>query len=218
MPRRYLVWVIVMVTSIGVLINVLKFYLHLRMPIAAYDPRGRYLAFAASIAPVPCREDLAKLAETKFKYTGNAAEIGVHRGDFAERNLRAWSGEYFAVDMWKKSYSLPQLSEPFTEHYHEAKFKLDPFGPRAHMIRSDSVTAARNFKDGYFDWIYLDAGKAPDQVMADLRAWWPKLRPGGLFSGDDYGDYRETPFLHVNRTMVYYHDAWKYKWGVALSV
>lgn len=91
--------------------------------------------------------------------------------------------------MWKKTYSLPQLSEPLTAH-HEAKFKIDPFGSRAHKIRSDSVTTARKFKDGYFDWIYLDARKTQDQVMADMRAWWPKLRSGGFFGGHYYSDYR----------------------------
>src|SRR5437868_3698464 len=36
------------------------------------------------------------------------------------------------------------------------------------------------------DTIHLDAAHDYDSVARDLRAWWPVLRPGGLFIGDDY--------------------------------
>ena len=32
-----------------------------------------------------------------------------------------------------------------------------------------------------------------------MHAWWAKLRPGGLLSGDDYGDVRDTPYLAAER-------------------
>lgn len=34
--------------------------------------------------------------------------------------------------------------------------------------------------------IHLDGGHDYDSVIADLRAWWPVLAPGGLMIGDDY--------------------------------
>ena len=38
-----------------------------------------------------------------------------------------------------------------------------------------------------------------DAVIADLTAWYPKVRKGGLLSGDDYGDAEETPFMTTSR-------------------
>lgn len=37
------------------------------------------------------------------------------------------------------------------------------------------------------DAIHLDGGHEYGSVAADLRAWWPLLKPGGLLIGDDYG-------------------------------
>ena len=31
-----------------------------------------------------------------------------------------------------------------------------------------------------------------DAVCADLAAWWPKIRPGGLLTGHDYDIYLDT--------------------------
>lgn len=39
-----------------------------------------HLKFLATLPPLPCREDLAALAQTYFVRTGRAAEIGVYQG------------------------------------------------------------------------------------------------------------------------------------------
>jgi cephalosporin hydroxylase len=36
------------------------------------------------------------------------------------------------------------------------------------------------------DLVYIDAGHAEHEVAADLEAYWPLLRPGGVMIGDDY--------------------------------
>jgi len=36
------------------------------------------------------------------------------------------------------------------------------------------------------DVLHIDAGHDYLSVMADLKAWWPQLRPGGALIGDDY--------------------------------
>ncbi|GJD35397.1 class I SAM-dependent methyltransferase [Methylobacterium aerolatum] len=52
----------------------------------------------------------------------------------------------------------------------------------------DSVNAAElmRLRGVTADVIHLDAGHEEASVAADLRAWWPVLRPGGLFIADDY--------------------------------
>ena len=64
--------------------------------------------------------------------------------------------------------------------------------------------------------MYIDALHTEAALERDLNAWWPKVRPGGLVSGDDYGDAdaRSTGFLRF-RTKAATGGIAKYtNWGV----
>lgn len=49
-----------------------------------------------------------------------------------------------------------------------------------------SIDAAPLLKDGYFDYIYIDARHDYCAVQEDIEAYWPKVRPGGILAGHDY--------------------------------
>ena len=49
-----------------------------------------------------------------------------------------------------------------------------------------SMEAAEDFGDGSLDFVYIDANHKYVNVSLDLRAWWPKVRPGGVLCGHDY--------------------------------
>ena len=53
--------------------------------------------------------------------------------------------------------------------------------------RSASADAAAQFEDASLDWVYVDGNHLYDYVWADLELFAPKIRPGGLLAGDDYG-------------------------------
>jgi predicted O-methyltransferase YrrM len=61
--------------------------------------------------------------------------------------------------------------------------------PVRHIIRDvhaePSVEAAKRYRDGSLDFVFIDAAHATDSALADLEAWWPKLRPGGMLAGHD---------------------------------
>ena len=50
-----------------------------------------------------------------------------------------------------------------------------------------SVEAAASYPDGYFDLVFIDASHVEADVRADITAWRPKVRGGGILSGHDYG-------------------------------
>lgn len=52
-----------------------------------------------------------------------------------------------------------------------------------------------HFKNESLDWIYIDALHTYGASLRDMQVWYSKLKPGGLFSGDDYGDSKDTPYL-----------------------
>lgn len=153
-----------------------------------------HLSFLSWLPVVPCREDLAELADRHFRRTGKAAEVGVFRGDLARHNLRHWRGEYHGIDAWQFRPLDSLLDKNYKDeatnlnNFKAAQASVAEFGSRAHLTRSLSTAAAATFANCSFDWIYIDALHSYEALKSDLHAWWPKLRAGGLLSGDDFGD------------------------------
>ena len=55
------------------------------------------------------------------------------------------------------------------------------------VIQAESVRAADEVADASVDWVFIDALHDYRSVRDDIRAWAPKVKPGGLISGHDYG-------------------------------
>ena len=54
------------------------------------------------------------------------------------------------------------------------------------IIEGDSAESADQFAYESLDAIFIDAAHDYDSVVKDLAAWYPKLRPDGIFCGHDY--------------------------------
>jgi predicted O-methyltransferase YrrM len=70
-----------------------------------------------------------------------------------------------------------------------ARFEDERRQGRVVVHRETSVDAAAAVADGSLDWVYVDGDHTYDGVRSDLEAWAPKLEPGGLLMGDDYGSF-----------------------------
>ena len=71
--------------------------------------------------------------------------------------------------------------------YTDLQYTLEKeFPGRYELHRGYSLDVARQFKDNFFDFIYLDARHDYDGIKEDLEAWWPKLKTGGLMAGHDF--------------------------------
>jgi hypothetical protein len=55
-------------------------------------------------------------------------------------------------------------------------------------LKLRSPGAAQNFLNGSLQFIFIDAAHDYGSVTADLKAWWPKVAPGGRMAGHDYNN------------------------------
>ena len=96
-------------------------------------------------------------------------------------------GKFYAVDSWDggvelqdyKIVRIGKLKETFLEN-------MKPLGNKIEPIQSISWEAADYFENGSIDFCYIDAGHTYDCVSKDLKAWYPKVKEGSYFGGDDY--------------------------------
>ena len=169
------------------------------------------------------RGELAHVCN-KLGLTGNAVEIGVWHGGFSRHNLLTWQGsKYYMIDAWtfrandtvNGEISKDKNLDVGKKHDYDYSIAVDTVRPwlqsrRAVVMRRYAEAAVHEFADEFFDWIYVDAGHEYANVMRDLRMWFPKLKRGGMLSGDDFADEADT---FPNKTS---HS--KMRWGVKSAV
>jgi len=99
---------------------------------------------------------------------------------------------YYMVDPWRPYTKgtdrcfLQRTPERWEELYQLVLERVAPF-PAAQIVRLSSLKAARHFKPATFDLVFIDGDHSYEAVMADIAAWEPLVRPGGILSGHDYG-------------------------------
>jgi hypothetical protein len=123
------------------------------------------------------RNELGAFYQEHFK-TGVGAEIGVQFGLFSEQILKDWKGALLCVDYWQDQAIM-----------NDAKRRLDD--GRVTFIHDDTLKAAQQSLPESLDFVFIDAGHQYEEVKADLEAWFPKVRKGGVVSGHDYVKYQD---------------------------
>lgn len=119
---------------------------------------------------------------------GAGVEVGVLHGCFAAQMLPVWQGQaYWMVDIWENyEGSLNKVQDGQFDLFRAQCAEIAQAYPIAKLIRCMSVNAANSFADNSLDWVYIDANHDYKPVLEDLDAWYPKVKPGGLFGGHDF--------------------------------
>ena len=115
-------------------------------------------------------------------------EVGTLRGKTAAQLLGIYPRlTLMCVDSWETHALRPLVDESPAEIEAAARAAIRPYSPRGFIFKDTSLQAAAASPRDRFDFVYLDAGHTAPEVFADMAAWWPTVKPGGLLMGHDYG-------------------------------
>ena len=131
-------------------------------------------------------------------------EVGVWKGASAvtmakEIKRLGLDAVVIAIDTWLGSSEhylwekfIPDLDFEFgyPRLYHKfaANICKEDLAAQVVPLALDSINAFQLLKEKAIrpDVLHIDAGHDYLSVMADLKAWWPQLKDGGILIGDDY--------------------------------
>lgn len=121
--------------------------------------------------------------------TGHGVEVGVQRGEFSAHIRRYWHGtKLYMIDPWAPYYG--GTGENATGHLDNmaaARAAMSGFSKDSYeLVRTTSVNATTVVTPTSLDFVYLDADHSYEAVKEDIKAWWPKIKPGGILAGHDW--------------------------------
>lgn len=97
---------------------------------------------------------------------------------------QAKSTDFMSVDRW-----LP-YADVFTEETlalsKAAAYRASESTANHSILEMESTKAAQMFQDQSIDVVYLDGDHSDAGIRADLAAWAPKVKIGGILAGHDY--------------------------------
>jgi predicted O-methyltransferase YrrM len=125
------------------------------------------------------------------KLLNRAAEIGVAEGRTSLQFMNWGFKKLYLVDVWRHVDQAGDASQ--SDHWHDKNLimchdKLDKFGDKVEFLKGFSVDMAVKVRDGSLDFVYLDGDHSYEGCKADIHAWLPKLKLGGIMAFHDYND------------------------------
>lgn len=157
---------------------------------------------ALKIAGWMSQEELTWLADQAAQpNVSRIAEIGSWHG----RSTRAFAdnivpgGVVYAIDTWQGSPEIAGELKGMPPDWALEQFKANLADcSNVTVVQRPSQEAAVSWQDPPLDLIFIDADHSYANCRADILAWRPLLRPGGILCGHDYAQGWDGVIKAVN--------------------
>ena len=122
----------------------------------------------------------------------NVAEIGVYKGEFAEKILRNCYciENYTMVDAWRNlsDWNKPANTDDneFDDFYLETINRTKFAEHKIKILRGKTTEVVSLIPDESLDFVYIDGDHTLKGITIDLISLWNKVKPGGFVAGDDF--------------------------------
>jgi hypothetical protein len=120
------------------------------------------------------------------------AEVGVYKGEFAERILRDCPDirHYHMIDPWRKlaDWNKPanKSDSEFKEIYEEAVRRTAFASDKIEIHRDRTLDCHKRIDNCSLDFLYIDGDHTLKGITADLLLMFEKVKVGGVLGGDDF--------------------------------
>lgn len=141
--------------------------------------------------------DLYDMWFSKVPDNGTMVEVGSwkgrstsYMGELIKKSNK--SVKFYAVDTWEGS---EEHKEDIEKLHIQGRTLFEEFKSNIELcevsnyitpLRLSSLEASKKFSDNSLDFVHIDASHDYESVLEDIIAWYPKVKPGGIISGDDY--------------------------------
>lgn len=127
---------------------------------------------------ITTREELLKF----LPQNGVVAELGVDEGNFSQLILSINNPQKLhLIDFWgSKRYNQSKrkkVENRFLNHTESGNVEINI---------GLSTKVVENFKDNYFDWIYIDTDHSYKVTIEELELYRRKVKTDGIIAGHDY--------------------------------
>lgn len=114
------------------------------------------------------------------------AEIGVGEGTHSLYVSQLLNfKEYHLVDFWQPYLEGDKIENRYCACYERVK---NMFANKSNCFihKQESSQTAKEFPDGYFDFVYIDADNNYKSEKQHIESWLPKVKSGGIIGGHNY--------------------------------
>jgi len=128
---------------------------------------------------------------------GKLVEIGSWKGRSTSTFCIATEKEdvdIYCVDTWKGSEEHKDIDTSNLIDEFKNNLKKFNFLDRIKIQQGPSLEISNLHEDKSCDLIFIDAAHDYENVKADILAWYPKLKNGGIMIGHDYPDPTANDF------------------------
>ncbi len=105
----------------------------------------------------------------------------------------------YLVDCWEQQLGHRTKQKRHDQWKRKAMLRMAPEIETGvvQVLALYSTEAAKLIPDESMDWVYIDADHSYRGCLADLKAYYPKLKHGGVIAGHDYDQTGKDPLVGV---------------------